>query len=108
MPAILPAGDIQRLAQDIRANDWLDQGGVGVKEAICTLARLPVGRKGTVLDIQTTGNARRRLLDLGLVPGTVVEVVRRSPIGDPTAYKIRGAVIALREEDGDAVRVRPV
>lgn len=79
-----------------------------MKDVICTLACLPVGRKGTVLDIQATGNTRRRLLDLGLVPGTVVEAIRRSPMGDPTAYKIRGAVIALREEDGNTVLVRPL
>jgi ferrous iron transport protein A len=79
-----------------------------VKDLVCTLARLPVGGRGTVLDIQATGNTRRRLLDLGLVPGTVVEVIRRSPVGDPTAYKIRGAVIALREDDGEAVFVRPL
>lgn len=51
------------------------------------------------------GVERRRLLDLGLIPGTDVEVIRRSPSGDPTAYRIRGAVIALRRDQVGQVRV---
>jgi len=41
---------------------------------------------------------RRRLMDLGILPGTLIEAVLRSPGGDPTAYRVRGALIALREE----------
>ena len=79
-----------------------------MKKAECTLARLPIGGKGIVLEVDATGNIRRRLLDLGLVPGTVVETIRRSPLGDPTAFGFRGTVVALREEDGDTVLVRPL
>lgn len=79
-----------------------------MKEADCTLARLPIGSKGIVVDVNATGNTRGRLLDLGLVPGTIVEAIRRSPLGDPTAFGIRGAIVALREEDGDMVVVRPL
>ena len=42
---------------------------------------------------------RRRLQDMGFIPGTTVACLQRSPLGDPTAYRIREAVIALREED---------
>ena len=42
---------------------------------------------------------RRRLLDIGLTPDTVVECVGKSPAGDPKAFLIRGAVIAIRSED---------
>ena len=48
---------------------------------------------------------RRRLQDIGMVDGTTVECVQRSPLGDPSAYWIRGAVIALRREDASAVQV---
>jgi ferrous iron transport protein A len=48
------------------------------------------------------------MLDLGLVPGTIVESVRRSPAGDPTAYIIRGAVIALRSEESSKIFVNPL
>jgi ferrous iron transport protein A len=48
---------------------------------------------------------RRRLLDIGLAENTVVECVGRSPSGDPAAYLIRGAVIAIRKCDGRLIRV---
>lgn len=48
---------------------------------------------------------RRRLLDLGFVPGTPVEVEMVSPGGDPTAYRVRGTVVALRREQANLIRV---
>ena len=48
---------------------------------------------------------RRRLLELGLVAGTRVRCLGRSPLGDPSAYEIRGAVIALRDRDSAGVLV---
>jgi len=73
-----------------------------------SLADLPVGTRGIIEEIRASGNTRRRLLDLGFVPDTAVDVLRRSPMGDPTAYQVRGAVIALREEDSSAVLVKPL
>ena len=52
------------------------------------------------------GLQRRRFLDLGLVPGTVVKPEFRSPSRDPTAYRIRGAVVALRKAQADLIQVR--
>ena len=51
------------------------------------------------------GAMRRRLQDIGLISGTRVECVGVSPLGDPAAYLIRGAVIALRREDSDGVQL---
>jgi DtxR family Mn-dependent transcriptional regulator len=51
------------------------------------------------------GLQRRRLLDLGLVPGTLVAAEMTSPGGDPTAYRIRGALIALRQEQADLIEI---
>ncbi len=51
------------------------------------------------------GMIRRRLLDLGMIPGTRVECLQKSPAGDPAAYLIRGAVIALRCEDSALVQI---
>ena len=51
------------------------------------------------------GQERRRLLDLGFVPGTVVEVEMISPAGDPTAYRVRGTIVALRREQANLIRV---
>ncbi|MEW6572466.1 MAG: FeoA family protein [Bacillota bacterium] len=72
---------------------------------LVTLNTLPVGSFALVAKISAEGMTRRRLLDLGLVPGTRVEVVRRSPLGDPIAYNIRGALIALRKEESSQVMV---
>lgn len=72
---------------------------------IATLNRLPIGSKCQVLSLASTGNERRRMLDLGLVNGTTVEALHKSPSGDPIAYFIRGAVIALRNEDAQKITV---
>lgn len=72
------------------------------------LTFLPLGRRAQVVTVGAEGLARNRLLDLGLVPSTVVEAVRRSPAGDPVAYKVRGAIIALRAEESRLITVRPV
>jgi len=74
------------------------------------LARLLPGQRGriTMLSPDCTGAERRRLMDLGLVPGTVIEVEMTSPLGDPTAYRVRGAQIALRREQARLVQVTPL
>lgn len=69
---------------------------------------LPIGSKGLVTDLSVEGPMRRRLFDLGLVPGTEVVALRTSPFGDPTAYLIRGAMIALRQEESRLVQVMNV
>lgn len=57
------------------------------------------GQHATVKALLSQRDMRRRLMDLGLTPGTKVECVGRSPFGDPGAFLIRGAVIALRKKD---------
>ncbi|MZP30915.1 ferrous iron transport protein A [Heliobacterium undosum] len=69
------------------------------------LCNAPVGHRVRVTDLQLEGFQRRRMLDIGLVPGTEVKVIRRSPIGDPTAYLVRGAVIGLRKNEASKVLV---
>lgn len=70
-----------------------------------SLIDIPVGDSARVVNILTIGANRRRLLDLGLVPGSRVEVIRRSPAGNPTAYLIKGTLIALRNEDARQILV---
>lgn len=70
------------------------------------LTRLPIGGMAQVINVGATGATRNRLLDLGLVPATIVEAIRKSPAGDPVAYRIRGAIIALRAEESRQIRVR--
>ncbi len=69
------------------------------------LNELAPGQRGIVTELRTTGSMRRRFLDIGLIRNTVVECVGRSPGGDPSAYLIRGTVIAIRAEDSRGIRV---
>ncbi len=68
-----------------------------------TLADLDTGESGRVLRLtsECRGAQRRRLLDLGVVPGTVITAEMRSAAGDPIAYRIRGALIALRRHQAE-------
>ncbi|MBC9784806.1 ferrous iron transport protein A [Heliobacterium chlorum] len=70
------------------------------------LSHIPIGRKARVINLELEGFSRRRILDMGLVPGTEVEVLRRSPLGDPTAYLIRGTVIGLRKDEASHIIVQ--
>ena len=66
---------------------------------------LKPGQSARILALASTGSDRRRLLDLGLVEQTFVQCVGRSPSGDPAAFLIRGAVIAIRSADGKQIQI---
>ncbi len=72
------------------------------------LCDLQPGQRAAVRALTATGAMRRRLLDIGLIHGTAVECLDRSPGGDPTAYLIRGAVIAIRQQDAADIIVQPL
>lgn len=75
---------------------------------VYSLCDIPVGKTAVVHQLLSTGSIRRRLLDIGITQGTQATCLYKSPSGDPTAYFIRGAVIALRTEDASNVCVAPV
>lgn len=72
-----------------------------------TLHDLGSRERGRVVRISPAcrGLERRRLMDLGVIPGTVIEMETRSPGGDPTAYRIRGALIALRRKSAEHIMI---
>ncbi len=70
---------------------------------LLSLDTLAVGKSGIVHELLSKGNLRRRMLDLGLVRGTYVESLMKSPTGRLTAYYVSGAVIALRPEDARCI-----
>ncbi len=70
------------------------------------LADLKKGQTATVSGLSAEGPMRRRLQDIGLILGTQVECVSVSPLGDPAAYLIRGAVVALRGRDAACISVK--
>lgn len=66
---------------------------------ITTLDKLENGKRARVINLLSKDHMRRRLQDIGLIVGTEVQCLQKSPLGDPIAYLIRGAVIAIRTED---------
>jgi ferrous iron transport protein A len=72
---------------------------------IGTLDRLAPGQAAIVTDLTSQGMERRRLMDLGILPGTAITVEMTSPLGDPRAYMVRGALVALRREQARGIRI---
>ncbi len=71
-----------------------------------TLDMLPIGAHAAVREILCGGFSGRRMMDLGLIPGAPVRALYKSPLGDPIAYEIFGAVIAIRKKDASNVRIQ--
>jgi len=74
------------------------------------LSSLAVGQRGKIIGIAKSlrGQQRRRLMDLGIVPGTEVEVELESISGDPLAYRIRGTTIALRKNQAEKIYIESI
>lgn len=69
------------------------------------LSQVPPGRTVRVVENGCETSLRTRLEDLGMIPGTVVQCVHKSPAGSPAAYNIQGAIIALRTDDAEKIWV---
>ncbi|MBX7153222.1 ferrous iron transport protein A [bacterium] len=69
------------------------------------LSELLLGQSAILKEIKINGLQRRRLLDFGFIKDSEIQVAQRSPLGDPTAYWIKGALIALRKEETDNIFV---
>ncbi len=74
--------------------------------AATTLDLIPLGESASVIDVDSSVGFAERLEDLGFVPGTLVCVRRRAPMGDPRVYELRGSQLCLRGNEARAVRVR--
>lgn len=99
-PLVAASVSVEPLADERRAEESAGE----------PLSALRPGEDGRVLAIsrRCRGAERRRLLDLGVLPGTVIRAEMRSPNGDPTAYRVRDALIALRAEQADFIRIERV
>ena len=71
------------------------------------LTALPVGTAATVAEIKVPPEHRARLLEMGLLVGTSVELVRFAPLGDPVEIKVRGYHLTLRKHEADLILVQP-
>ncbi len=70
-----------------------------------TLSHLRLGQFATVQHVRGERGFRRRLMELGLVPGTRVQLVRVAPLGDPLELSVRGGHLSIRRDEARSIRV---
>ncbi|MDE7220029.1 MAG: ferrous iron transport protein B [Oscillospiraceae bacterium] len=77
-----------------------------MKETVQTLDQLPVGGSCVIEQVgNQRGAVKRRLIDMGLTPGTTVELIKMAPFGDPMEVRLRGYELSLRKEDAAQIRI---
>ena len=81
----------------------LKESSRGSKARKKSLADLTVGEKGIVKQIQAKGTLKKRLTEMGFLPGAVVEVERVAPMGDPVEVKVRGYHLSLRSDEAGKI-----
>ena len=70
------------------------------------LSDLNIGERGRIVSIGGSGAARRRMMDMGLVPGSLIETIRKAPMGDPIEFRVRGYMISLRKNEAERITIR--
>ncbi|MDD6306567.1 MAG: FeoA family protein [Clostridiales bacterium] len=73
-----------------------------------TLEKLPIGKTATITAVGGEGTLRCRLLDMGLIPGTLVTVRKIAPMGDPIEIRLRGYELTIRMEDAKKIEINQV
>ena len=77
-------------------------------EEKCTLNNLPLDKSAIVNSVDCKENLINRVFDLGIIKDSIITPIYRSPFGDPTAYLIKNAVVALRNKDCQKITVTPL
>ena len=72
------------------------------------LTSVAVGSAATVVEIKLPAASRPRLMEMGLLAGTTVELVRFAPLGDPVEIKVRGYNLTLRKHEAEQIFVQPI
>ncbi|MBE5812049.1 MAG: ferrous iron transport protein A [Clostridiales bacterium] len=70
-----------------------------------TLDKLKINKTAFIDNVDISDGFRRRLLDLGFIKGSKITALYKSPSKNPTAYLIKGAVIAIRDEDAKQIKI---
>ncbi len=73
--------------------------------SVKTLNQLEPGERATIIKVGGKGPVRRRILDMGVVSGADIEVVRVAPLGDPVEFRIKGYNLSLRKSEAQNVQV---
>jgi ferrous iron transport protein A len=74
-----------------------------VQSNFLPLSQFQMGSLVQIEKVQLEGTMKRRLLDLGFIPGAAVKVLQKSPLGDPVAYQVSNTTIALRKEESSLI-----
>ena len=69
------------------------------------LTELPLGKDARVIAVNGKGSITRRLLEMGVIPGVTVQVVKMAPFGDPIEIRVRGYNLAMRKSEADEIEV---
>lgn len=70
-----------------------------------SLAHLPAGAHARVLSVSGSGAVARRLMEMGLVPGAHVHMIKSAPLGDPIEVRVRGYNLAVRKAEARTIKV---
>ena len=70
-----------------------------------TLTELSVGQEARVTAVNGTSRITRRLMEMGVIPGVGVKIVKMAPFGDPIEVRVRGYSLAMRRNEADAIVV---
>ena len=70
-----------------------------------TLAELPKGESRTVMSVRGEDTITRRLMEMGVIPGVAVRMVKSAPFGDPIEIRVRGYSLALRRNEAEAIEL---
>lgn len=73
-----------------------------------TLAELASGEKGKVSTVSDEGAISRRLMEMGIVPGEIIRVVKTAPFGDPMEIRVRGYHLAVRKNEAQMIEINEV
>ncbi len=74
-------------------------------ENVTYLSELKPKVKGEIKKIENCGNLKRKLLDMGVIPGSLFEIIKVAPLGDPVDVKIKGYHLSLRKEEAQKIIV---
>jgi DtxR family Mn-dependent transcriptional regulator len=90
------------------ATDARKHQGERFATATDNLKNMKPGQKGIVLKVGSQGELKKRIIEMGITPGSVVEVERIAPLGDPIDVKIKGYHLSLRKEEAEKIDITPL
>ena len=73
-----------------------------------SLKDLKIGQSGKIISVAGKGATRQHLLDMGVIPGTIISFIKVAPLGDPLEFKLRGYNLSLRKDDAKNIKVEPI